>query len=441
MESEQVAGERTLRAGYRRAATLAPDIAAAVEDSVRQLPERFTPNHSHPQPRRYGLEIAGVGSWTIATGDGRCAVWWGVPGTVHAHLRTDPDSWLAIVEGDLTGLDLFFAGQLQVSGDLNEALRLETMFAAPVGTPGELRRGRLVRYRLNPRRGGRMVALGDGAIDSLTVEALEAGPPDAPPIVMLHGLGASKVSLLPLVAGLSARHRVIALDFPGFGKSSSPVGAPYDAPWFAKVVRRTLDVAGVDRTFVVGNSLGGRVGVEMALQEPDRVRGLGLLCPAVAFDEYRLVRPFLQASRLDLALGVPGWKVPGPLPGWIVRNGLRAMFADHTRVPSANLDAAKHDFLRSIENRRRRMAFLSCTRRLGLESPARFWPRLCELEVPSLWIFGDRDRLVARSYADVVRETCPTAAVEVWESCGHVPQFEHPHETNRRLADFFTSCV
>lgn len=417
--------------------TAAPDLSGAVDDSVRSLAGRFLPNHSHPAPRRYGLHIDGVGSWTVATGDGRCAVWWGQPGKVHAGLHTDAESWLAIVNGDLSGLDLFFRGVLQVTGDLNEALRLETMFAPPPGTPAELRRGRLVRYPLSERARGRVVGLGEAAIDNVTVEALEAGPADGPVVIMLHGLGASKVSLLPLVAGLSATHRVIALDFPGFGKSSAPVGAPYDAAWFAKVVRRAMDAARVDQAFLVGNSMGGRVSVEVALQAPERVRGIGLLCPAVAFDEYRLLRPFLQAARFDLALGVPGWKVPGPLPAWIVQNGLRAMFADHRRVPAQNLEAAKLDFLRSIDNRRRRMAFLSCSRRLGMESPGRFWPRLKDLDVPSYWIFGDHDRLVSPAYAEVVRRHCPQAKVEVWGSCGHVPQFEHPQLTNDRLTEFF----
>jgi pimeloyl-ACP methyl ester carboxylesterase len=431
--------EQALSAGYRQGVTGLPGLSTEVHESIAALAARFVPSHSHPLPRRYGLDIAGVGAWTVATGDGRCGIWRGMPGDVHAALHTDAESWLALVDGDLTGLDLFFSGDLQVSGDLNEALRLETMFAPPAGTPGELRRGRLVRYPLDGGRRGNVVSLG-AALDSVSVEALEAGPRDGIPIVMLHGLGASKVSLLPLVVGLSARHRVVALDFPGFGKSSSPVGAAYDAAWFAEVVERTLDAAGIEKALLVGNSMGGRVSVELALRAPDRVAGLGLLCPAVAFDEYRLLRPFLQASRLDLALGVPRWKVPGPLPAWIVSNGLRAMFADHTRVPAANLEAAKEDFLRSIEDRRRRMAFLASARRIGLESPARFWPRLAELEVPSLWIFGDSDRLVAPAYAQMVQDACPRATVELWESCGHVPQFEHPQRTNQRLTAFFAGC-
>ncbi|HWH32961.1 MAG TPA: alpha/beta fold hydrolase, partial [Egibacteraceae bacterium] len=362
------------------------------------------------------------GVWTVELAGGRGRARRGSAADPTLVVHSSAATLARVVSGEASGVTAFLDGDLTVRGDLALSLQLDGLFAHQEERPVHFAR-----------------ALETTAMGVRTAY-LEAGPPDAPPVILLHGLGASKVSLLPVVAGLSAHHRVIALDFPGFGKSSSPVGAPYDAAWFAKVVRRTMDAAEVDSAFLVGNSMGGRVSVELALQSPERVRGIGLLCPAVAFDEYRLLRPFLQASRLDLALGVPGWKVPGPLPGWIVRNGLRAMFADHTRVPAANLDAAQQDFLRSIDNRRRRLAFLACTRRLGMESPARFWPRLVELQAPSLWVFGDRDRLVSPNYAELVRSACPTAHVEVWDSCGHVPQFEHPHVTNQRLREFFAAC-
>jgi pimeloyl-ACP methyl ester carboxylesterase len=88
-------------------------------------------------------------------------------------------------------------------------------------------------------------------------------------------------------------------------------------------------------------------------------------------------------------------------------------------------------------SRGRRMAFLACTRRLGLDAPAKFWRRLAELDVPSLWIFADHDRLVSCAYAETVRQRLDSAVVEVWEDCGHVPQFEHPVKTVERLQDFF----
>lgn len=396
-------------------------VVEAVTASMESLPQRYLPDRAPHTPRRYLVRVTGCQPWTVYIDGDQCSVRPVAADGVAAELRTDAASWLDIVSGHRDGLDCFFLGLLEVVGDLNEALRLETLFAPPEGSPGALRHARLVRY-----------PFGRGAI-----EALEAGDPAAPPILFLHGLGASKVSLLPAIGGLASDYRVIAMDFPGFGKSSSPLNARYDAPWLAKSALAALDAAGVEQAAVVGNSMGGRVAVELALANPDRVAALGLLTPAVAFDEYRLVRPLLNIMRMDLTFGAAPWPLSGALAKRLIDGGLRAMFADPTRVPAANLAAARDDFIRLMGHRGRRMAFMACTRRLGLEAPARFWRRLGDLEVPSLWIFGRYDRLVSCSYAEMVRDRLPAATVEVWEDCGHVPQFEHPIQTVERLQDFF----
>ena len=390
---------------------------------MRELPDRYLPDRAPHTPRQYLVRIQGCQPWTVFVDGASCEVKAVVPKTVHAELRTDAASWLDIVSGHRDGLDCFFLGLLEVVGDLNEALRLETLFAPPQGSPEALRHARLVRY-----------PFGRGAI-----EALEAGDPSAPPVLFLHGLGASKVSLLPVIAGLAPDHRVIAMDFPGFGKSSAPLNARYDAGWLASSAVAALDAAGVEQAAIVGNSMGGRVAVEVALRHPDRVTALGLLTPAVAFDEYRLVRPLLNLMRMDLTFGAAPWPLAGGLPKRMIDAGLRSMFADPSRVPAANLAAARDDFIRLMANRGRRMAFLACTRRIGLDVPAKFWRRLADLSVPSLWIFADHDRLVSCGYADTVRSKLPSAEVEVWEDCGHVPQFEHPVKTVERLQDFFAA--
>ena len=396
-------------------------VVEAVAASMQSLPERYLPDRAPHTPRRYLVRVTGCQPWTVYIDGDQCSVRPVAEAGVAAELRTDAASWLDIVSGHRDGLDCFFLGLLEVVGDLNEALRLETLFAPPAGSPGALRHARLVRY-----------PFGRGAI-----EALEAGDPGAPAVLFLHGLGASKVSLLPAIGGLAQDYRVIAMDFPGFGKSSAPLNARYDAAWLAKSALAALDAAGVDKAAVVGNSMGGRVAVELALAHPDRVAALGLLTPAVAFDEYRLVRPLLNLMRMDLTFGAAPWPLSGALPKRLIDSGLRAMFADPNRVPAANLAAARDDFIRLMGNRGRRMAFMACTRRLGLDAPARFWRRLGDLEVPSLWIFGRYDRLVSCAYAETVRERLPDATVEVWEDCGHVPQFEHPIQTVERLQDFF----
>ena len=91
-----------------------------------------------------------------------------------------------------------------------------------------------------------------------------------------------------------------SLDLPGFGESDKPIGAPYNAAWFARVAVEALDALGVERAHLVGNSMGGRVAIEAGLTQRDRVYRLALLSPALAWLRdrrwlrlVRLVRPEL----------------------------------------------------------------------------------------------------------------------------------------------------
>lgn len=385
-----------------------------VEQTLCDLPGRYVSGHAARKAKRYRVSIDGTPSHVVVIDGEDCVVYPSAVGHVDAELSTDAEVWLQIVEGEIAGLDAFLAGRLRIRGDLNEALRLETLFALPEGSPRSLAPARMGRYQV-----GRS-----------SLSTFETGPLDAPTVVMIHGLGASKVSLLPAIAGIAEAHRVVAVDLPGFGKSTAPIGARYDAPWFAEAVVGLLDALELDEAALVGNSLGGRVALEVGLTAPERVRALGLLCPALAFDAYRRIRPLLSVTRGDIPVGLARW----PLPRRAVDNGLRSLFADHRRVPADNLRAARDDFLRSIRTPARRMAFLAAARHLGLEEPTRYWPRLADLEPPSLWIFGDTDRLVPGRYADVVRRSAPGhARIECWRSCGHVPQFEHPERTVQAL--------
>ena len=196
---------------------------------MHQLPDRYLPQRAAHRPRRYLIRVTGCPPWTVFTNGAACEVQQVVAADVCAELRTDAASWLDIVSGHRDGLECFFLGLLQVIGDLNEALRLETLFAPPAESPGALRHASIARHPF-----GR-----------LAIETFEAGDPSAPPVLFLHGLGASKVSLLPAIGGLADEFRVIAMDFPGFGKSSSPLGARYDAQWLAKSAVAVLDAAGI----------------------------------------------------------------------------------------------------------------------------------------------------------------------------------------------------
>ena len=68
------------------------------------------------------------------------------------------------------------------------------------------------------------------------------------------------------VAALAEERRVIAIDLPGFGDSAKPLSGDYDPAWFAAVVVELLDVLGIERADLIGNSMGGRVAIEIGLR-------------------------------------------------------------------------------------------------------------------------------------------------------------------------------
>ncbi len=142
------------------------------------------------------------------------------------------------------------------------------------------------------------------AVGRLSV--LTAGQGD--PLVCVHGLGGTKASFLTTIADLSDRWRVIAVDLPGFGDSDKPLGAAYDAPYFAGAVTTLLDELGIESAHLVGNSMGGRVAIEAGLLDPDRVRSLVLLAPALAWLRDRKWRWLLRGPlpKLGLLQPAPG---------------------------------------------------------------------------------------------------------------------------------------
>src|SRR2546427_8478977 len=106
------------------------------------------------------------------------------------------------------------------------------------------------------------------AVEGLRVFAITLG--QGPDVVLLHGTPASTYSWRKVLEPLAARHRVHAIDLPGYGFSDKPADAPYDAAWFARVVAGYLDAAGVARAVLAGNSMGGHVATETAILYPER---------------------------------------------------------------------------------------------------------------------------------------------------------------------------
>ena len=355
--------------------------------------------------------------WTLRLNNGRLTVGIGGVDRPDAVISSDSATLVDINTGRLTGSEAFLDGRVTVRGNLGLALRLESIFdpvfPRPVTAPQD-----------------RTVFAG-----GLPVSILEAGRGD--PVLLLHGLGATKASFLPTVMALAKDHRVIVPDLLGHGDTAKPL-ARYDAPTFARFVLQLMDSLDIDRADLIGNSMGGRISLEVAMTTPDRVRSVSLLCPAVAFLKRRGFVPFVRVLRPELGI------VPHRLPHRMVVRSIRTMFSQPNRLPMSWYEAGADEFLRVFRTPRGRAALYASMRNIYLDEPggeSGFWMRLERLDKPSLFVWGDRDRLVPAAFDRHVRRTLPSAASHVFRDCGHVPQFEHPDQTHALIRSFLASAA
>lgn len=352
------------------------------------------------------LEVVHRGRWTVHIDHGVLTVTDGLAPHPTSSIRTDARTLEDLLLGRRSGVEAFLRGTMEVRGSLATVLQLGGAFAPEVD---------LVTRPLARE----VTALG------ARTAYLEAGPVDAPPVVLLHGLGATNASMLPLLADLSRDHHVYSPDTPGFGASQAPPWA-YSAEQLYRWLRAFLDEVGVGNAVVIGNSLGGRLALELALRDPDTVEALVLLCAAPAFRRYRQLAPLAKMVPVGLA------RAPVGLPRQLVLRGIRRMFHDPRRVRQSWYEAAADEYFIAMGHAGHRRALISAAINIYTDEPFGadgFWDRLRTLRTPALFLWGSDDRLVPASFARHVTEALPAAQSLVIPGCGHVPQFELPELT------------
>jgi pimeloyl-ACP methyl ester carboxylesterase len=382
-------------------------MSTTLPSTVERLTERYDPGVFDLARRSARVRLAGAGPEPVDAlldGDG-VELTPASKDRPDALLSADEATWAEIADDVRGGMAAFRSRRLTIRYDLHLGVGF---LAATAGAGQDGLRFAQVQTAEGP------------------ISVTEAGT--GPPVLLLHGLGATKVSFLPTVAGLAASHRAIAIDLPGFGDSVKPIRAAYDPAYFANGVIALLDALELDRAHLVGNSMGGRVAIEVGLRAPDRVNRLGLLAPSLAWLRHRPWAPLLKLVAPQLGLIQPA---PRAAVEAIVRRV----------VPGANEEwtaAGIDEFLRSYLTPRGRAAFYAAARNIYLEEPhgpKGLWTRLPELQVPSLFVWGRRDSLVPLAFAGHVRTALPDSE-HLELDCGHVPQLETPKRTHAALLTF-----
>jgi pimeloyl-ACP methyl ester carboxylesterase/predicted lipid carrier protein YhbT len=391
-----------------------PCVRAALLETFEHFAARGTKSIVHDLDTAVVLDDGTGSYWTVRLDRGRFAVSTGRAKDAETTITSDPLTLVGIVKGKRSGIEAFLRGRLSVRGNLSLALKLDGVF------------DRRERPSSRPRP-GHVVANG---IDTFY---LDAG--SGPPVIALHGLGATNASMLPTLWALAENHRVLAPDLPGFGDSGKP-HASYDPAFYARWLASFMDAMSISEACIVGNSMGGRIAIEMGLSFPDRVSKLALLAPSMAFRRFRHAVPIVRFLSPEMGA------LPLPFLRSHSHQGLRLLFSRPDRLHHSWYEAAVDEFLRVFRTSRGRISLFAAARQIYLErpfGPNGFWTRLERLERPSLFVWGERDRLVPVGFAKHVEALLPHAVSEVLEDCGHVPQFELPDRTHGLIKNFLAS--
>lgn len=246
-----------------------------------------------------------------------------------------------------------------------------------------------------------------------------------PPIVCLHAIGHDARDFDRVRARFADRHRVIAIDWPGQGRSPRD-HVPTSAGRYADLLVAVLDALDVDPCVLVGNSIGGAAAIVVAARRPDRVRALVLENPGgLAPVDDRLAQAVLAGMARFFAAGTRGRAWFRPAFGLYYRSVLQRAAA---REPRARVVARAYALAPILEEAWRSFARPAA----DLRALAR------RIVCPVLFVWAARDQLVSLSRSLPAIRTFPNARV-VRCAAGHAAHLETPERFEAALAEFLTS--
>ncbi|HWT22116.1 MAG TPA: alpha/beta hydrolase [Solirubrobacteraceae bacterium] len=258
------------------------------------------------------------------------------------------------------------------------------------------------------------------------VNVLDTGG-DRPVILWIHGLSANWQSWLLNIPQFMGTYRCVALDLPGFGASEMP-SDEITISGYARTVDAVCQALGIRAASVVGHSMGGFVGCELALQFPTRVERLVLVSAAGLSQENVRREPVLAVGRM-LAAGAA--QVTAYQDTLVRRPRLRRLaLAAVARYPE-RLSAA---LTRELFQGAGKPGFMPALEALMAYS---YRDRLGQIEVPVLVVWGEYDMLVpVQDAGEYARLIGANARKVVFADTGHAPSFERPTRFNALLAEF-----
>ncbi|HPH94392.1 MAG TPA: alpha/beta hydrolase [Anaerolineaceae bacterium] len=254
-----------------------------------------------------------------------------------------------------------------------------------------------------------------------------------PVMILLHGFGASTFSWNKVMPGLAQYGTVIAYDRPAFGLTERPMPgewqgeSPYSLSSQVSLLMGLMDQLGIEKAILIGHSAGGAVALQTALDNPARVQALVLVDAAVYGGGNR-------SGLLGFLFNTPQLQRLGP---WFVRaiassgeDTIRQAWHDPSRITTDVIAGYRKPL--QVENWDRALWEFTLASKPG-DMPS----RLNEIQMPTLVLTGDDDRIVPTAQGLRLGKEIPGATLQVIPNCGHIPHEETPQLFMLALKQFF----
>jgi 3-oxoadipate enol-lactonase/4-carboxymuconolactone decarboxylase len=244
------------------------------------------------------------------------------------------------------------------------------------------------------------------------------GPEDAPPLVLLNSVGTSTAMWSPCVAPLAEQFRVIRIDHRGHGDSPpAPAGSASSIDDHAADVLAALDEIGVDRVGLAGLSLGGMVGMWLAIHAPERISRLALVCTSA----YLPPAEFWLNRAASVRTGGMASIADAVIARWITPE-----VAERDEA----LMAALHDMFIAVDAESYAQG---CEAIAGMD----LRDDLARIAAPTLVIAGEQDPATPPEHARTISDAVPGSRLEILDQASHVLTYEQPGRLAVRLLEHF----